>query len=89
MPHIAKLFVQDEDGNVVGTFVVDMETIVEMYHRRMRMAIQEEDAVAPPAKMKTGLVRRISKGLGWYRNDDGVLDLREIPLDDQLPDQED
>jgi hypothetical protein len=84
-PQIAKLYVQDEEGNVVGTFVVDIESIVEMYVRRMKGEMEPPSDETAQDQMKTGLIRRATNDLGWYRHTPGgKLELAFIPLDDRI-----
>lgn len=84
MTNIVKFFVQDEKGNVVGTFVVDMDSLIDLYLGRLRGEL-EPPGTAEVSENQTGLVRRVAKMFGWYRDaPGGKLYLQRIPLDDQL-----
>lgn len=83
MPQIAKLYVNDEDGEPIGTFVVDMETLMDMYVRRMKAELKEPSPEELDSQSQVGLVRRATRHLGWYRDQPGgPIFLRPIPMDD-------
>jgi hypothetical protein len=81
MEQIATLFVQDEKGNTVGKFVVDMEQIVAMYHERMYRFLndkQQADKDRLPITTPV-MIDRLNHELAWYEDPDGSIALRHIP----------
>ena len=61
-----------------------VESIVELYHRRISTNLNlAPEPEGDQVSQKTGLIRRVGKTLGWYRDGNGREELRKIPLDDQ------
>lgn len=84
MPQIAKLYIRDDNDEPIGTIVLDMERVVEMYMQLMQQRFAEatQDNAHEQTDAAEGdlrMIRKIGENLAWYVTTDHEYILDTIP----------
>lgn len=79
MPHVVKLYVLDAAGDPVGTLVLDLTSLFQMYRNHMHEKLKQERENTPSPGGGGESSIPVSQHMEWFEDEDGQLHLRPRP----------